>query len=251
MTWYPALYGGGGDTTVHPVLIGTFTINTKTTPVTRTLSESIDNYKYLLFGMKTIDSDSVWLGEVSNAGYTLVDVDYFKNNAITFNYVTGSSGSGTFQTLVMTYVNGTTFSTVASTATLRVLYVYGIKDMPHGHWNETVLWTNPSPSANFAAQTVTLSDNIDNYDLIGINWCYAQGINSPMCIMVTTDDLKKTGNGTNSQAIALGLISSASSDGRRSAYYASNTSIGFRNCITNTTTTNNGCIPTSIIGIKL
>ena len=35
-----------------------------------------------------------------------------------------------------------------------------------GMLEETVLWTNPSPTSDFAAQTVTLSDSISNYDYI-------------------------------------------------------------------------------------
>lgn len=33
---------------------------------------------------------------------------------------------------------------------------------------ETVLWTNPSPSANFSAQSVTLSDDYSKYEYIGV-----------------------------------------------------------------------------------
>ena len=32
----------------------------------------------------------------------------------------------------------------------------------------TTLWTNPSPSATFAAQSITLSDDMSNYDEIEI-----------------------------------------------------------------------------------
>lgn len=31
---------------------------------------------------------------------------------------------------------------------------------------EVVLWTNPSPTADFGEQTITLSDDIDNFDFI-------------------------------------------------------------------------------------
>lgn len=32
----------------------------------------------------------------------------------------------------------------------------------------TVLWTNTAPSTTFGAQTVTLSDDVSNYDFIGV-----------------------------------------------------------------------------------
>ncbi len=34
----------------------------------------------------------------------------------------------------------------------------------------TRLWTNPSPSSNFSAQTVTLSESLENYSAVRIVW---------------------------------------------------------------------------------
>ena len=39
-----------------------------------------------------------------------------------------------------------------------------------GTLKETVLWTNGSPTASFAPQDVTLSDDIDNYDFLKIEF---------------------------------------------------------------------------------
>ena len=39
-----------------------------------------------------------------------------------------------------------------------------------GGLTKTVLWTNPNPSANMGSATLTLSDNVNNYDYIGFKY---------------------------------------------------------------------------------
>lgn len=171
MAWYQTNIGGGsGNTTVQPVLIGNFTSAT-TSAVTRTLTQSIDNFKYLWFSLYPITSDSVWLNDTtatSQAGYAFCDVEYFKTHPVTLAYTTGSTGSASYRTAVITYVDGTTITSQFSNTGSRNLYVYGIKDMPRGRLEETVLWTNSSPTSSFAAQDVTLSQSYKTFDYIKV-----------------------------------------------------------------------------------
>lgn len=51
-------------------------------------------------------------------------------------------------------------------------FVGGDSGAEGAKFEETVLWTNPSPSADFAAQDVTLSDDINNYDFIAVDIKY-------------------------------------------------------------------------------
>lgn len=127
MAWYPALYGGGGgDTTVHPVLIGHYTSGS-TSAQSRTLTDSLANYKYVLFSMSPITSDSVWTQSASNAsGMAFSDVDYFKNNNLQIRYTTSPSGTVTNRVATIAYTNDTTISTTFPT-TNSALYVYGIE----------------------------------------------------------------------------------------------------------------------------
>ena len=120
-----------------------------------------------------------------------------------------------------------------------------------GTYKETLLWTNSSSTATFAAQIVALSDNIDNYDYIGVYWYYPSNYTGePICTFMKVSDFKKTGNANLSMALSLGFKSTAGTIGTRNTYYVSDTSIGFTDCRTGTTTTNNGTIPQKIVGLK-
>lgn len=164
MAWYECLYGGGGgDTTVHPVLIGQYTSNSSSA-VTRTLTDSIGNYKYLWFSMSAITSDSVWLA-LTNAGYggyAFVDVDYFRNNQLTLRFPDGSNTNGTF---LLNYVDDMSFTSKASSATARPLYVYGIKDMP-GTTDPTTARTLKAANDTEPVGTNTISEGLDTYKYI-------------------------------------------------------------------------------------
>ena len=48
---------------------------------------------------------------------------------------------------------------------------------------ETVLWTNSSPTSNFADQNVTLSDSMSNYDYL--KFTYKKATNKPIKVDIT------------------------------------------------------------------
>ena len=257
MAWYETLYGGGsGDTTVYPVLIGNYTSNS-TSAVTRTLSQSINDFKYLWFSLYPITSDSVWLNETtatSQAGYAFCDVDYFKTHPVTLAYSTGNSGSATFRTAVITYVDGTTITSQFNNSGSRYFYVYGIKDMPHGHWNETVLWTNSSPASSFAAQDVTLSQSYKSFDFIKVTVRMSTSLTAETCVIIPIEDFdlyypsQKASGGINVHRTA-----SESASRTRAFCPVAETTIHFFTTFivqTNATQENGSLIPVSIVGIN-
>lgn len=79
-----------------------------------------------------------------------------------------------------------------------------------GTLKETVLWTNPNPSANFNSQNVTLSEDISNYDFIKFVWQNANSGSSGSqyyedeCMLVPTDYWLKSRSGNYYHKYALG-----------------------------------------------
>ena len=97
-------------------------------------------------------------------------------------------------------------------------------------YKETVLWTNPSPTADFAAQTITLSDSISNYKYIGIKYCFNKTNTSIIDTAIyKTEEMRAstTDSGTDHNAIMLGLQTSNNYSFSRVVGYVSDTSIKF------------------------
>ena len=122
-------------------------------------------------------------------------------------------------------------------------------------YTEAVLWTNPSPTADFAAQTITLSDSISKYKYIGIKYCFNKtNTNIIDTAIYKTEEVRASiiDNSTDHNIIILGLENIKNYIYVRAVGYVSDTSIkfsiGYR---TNTTgTTGNACIPLEILGIN-
>ena len=118
---------------------------------------------------------------------------------------------------------------------------------------ETVLWTNPSPSSSFAGQTVTLSDDIKNYDYVGIR-CSA-GSNYPNGTYIYYKVADILSNQAVINTYKTWLISSDQSTAvaryRQFTVASNGTDLtfsgGYRQ---NNVSNNNDCIPFAIIGIK-
>ncbi len=134
---------------------------------------------------------------------------------------------------------------------------------------ETVLWTNPSPSSNFSATTVTVSQDITNFSLIGVEWKRTTSDTNRYITAAPPDTLLMTESGYNSQAnarerLSIGMLYTASGGTYfrfRMVKAMSNTTIsisdGFHGGITSSTssasrtTTPSSNIPTRIIGYKV
>lgn len=119
-------------------------------------------------------------------------------------------------------------------------------------YQETSLWTNSSPTSSFAAQTVTLSDDVDNYDFIKV---VMRASTSDATIISETIPVAQFKQSSESAASGVrgGLSARVSSKTCvRSFYYSDDTTIGFTAGyqLNSTTANSSSCIPTEILGIK-
>lgn len=123
-----------------------------------------------------------------------------------------------------------------------------------GKQTETVLWTNSSPTSNFSAQNVTISDSVDNYDYIAITYRASGSVADMATVVTSVSDLKKSvgNNSTNHTAVEMGAEFSSGTIISRMVSYVSSTSIGFSlGYQLNAAVSNAGwAIPTQIVGIK-
>lgn len=244
--------GGVNNTPVQPTLIGQYAIN-NTSVVTRTLTESIAGYKYLWFSMNPITSNTVWIAATAgHTGYGFADVDYFRNNTVTLLYTSGTSGQSTNQTVLLSYVDDTTFTSKASVNSGRTLYVYGIKDMPHGRWNETVLWRNSAPLSNFGTQTIALSDDIDEYDLIKATYIVSTSVATEYSVISEVNVFKLATADAPSFRLIGAAHTAASTNYYRIFRYNGSSSIIIDDAKNQSGSTGNSyVIPLAIIGIKV
>lgn len=126
-----------------------------------------------------------------------------------------------------------------------------------GKYTETSLWTNPSPTSNFAPQTVTLSDSIGNYKYIKIVYAFdknASGQTNIEDVIYPVDDFRRRTNGSSDWSIVEDFASSGYQWTRVSGY-VSDTSISFGNCYrwsgsTAGTAQNQAIIPLEILGLN-
>lgn len=125
-----------------------------------------------------------------------------------------------------------------------------------GSMSETSLWTNNEPTSNFAAQTVTISDDIDNYSYIGIEYEFSTAVTTLTNKVFFPVDLFKTYrfNGNTQHAFgAFGMQNSTSNlMYARVAYYVSDTSVGFSSGYGINRAYENAAsmVPLKIIGLK-
>lgn len=120
-----------------------------------------------------------------------------------------------------------------------------------GTLSETVLWTNPSPTASFAAQTITLSSDINNFKYLKIVYKLSTSNNTESYAIYAVDEFKNMIIGV---GYACGAISGrpGGTNLARRLGYASDTSIRFMDSsgIGVASTDNNGLIPLAIYGMK-
>lgn len=125
-------------------------------------------------------------------------------------------------------------------------------------WVETVLWQNPSPSSDFAAQTVTLSDDINNYDYLKVsyvNYNASAGTNDPYNIYISVSDFKTSryGDSTRHNTFTFGGLYVPSNNWyTRQMVYNTDTSVKFGACtqVGGTAVSGNNSVPLQIVGIS-
>lgn len=120
---------------------------------------------------------------------------------------------------------------------------------------ETTLWTNSSPTSSFAAQTVTLSSGISNYDYIKIDYNAANyGTYTAGSIIIPKNVLiaSISSNAGNNPVLALAMNDSNKDNHARTLYYVSDTQIQFLSSykINGAYGATNRNIPTKISGLK-
>ena len=112
-----------------------------------------------------------------------------------------------------------------------------------GNVRMSLLWTNPSPSASFAAQNITLSSS--DYDLLLLIYAHSKGN-----LQMQMSETAKKGNGFYIELTAYGG-SNTYYIRRRMIDYTDDTHLAVRNGEQNGSTSNDELVPLYIYGIKL
>lgn len=119
-----------------------------------------------------------------------------------------------------------------------------------GTLSETLLWSNSSPSSNFAGQTITLSQDYANFEYLKVNYTVNKG--GTVYSILYDINLVKDADGTaNHPYITISGFNGASALGRRGQVVATN-QIKWQGAagIGGTTTSTSYLIPTAIYGLK-
>lgn len=127
-----------------------------------------------------------------------------------------------------------------------------------GEFKKNILWTNSTPTSNFSNSTVTLSDNINNFDCIGIKFRYSTNNDNNITIIVQISDWINTEsantNGTSRLSCAFKITNGTTF---RASYYDSDTSVYFTHAYNVNASTikvalaDNTVIPVEIIGLNI
>lgn len=115
---------------------------------------------------------------------------------------------------------------------------------------ETVLWTNPNPSSVFAAQTITLSDSLNNYDEIKVVYKEVYSAVKTKEFTIKISDWLRSDYGNTS--FIFGIYSYTNYAWCRQFTYSTTTSISVSTCYRLNNQSNNGncSVPIKVIGIK-
>lgn len=119
-----------------------------------------------------------------------------------------------------------------------------------GTMAETVLWTNPSPTASMGSTNVSLSDNITKYKIIKFTFRHSTTLANEHSILVEINDFLNFGTADGQDCFS--AVSRVGSVYARRVFYESDTSIAFASAIqiNGTVTNNNACIPIKITGLS-
>jgi hypothetical protein len=231
---------------------------------TVTLSDSIDNYKYIAikykydkYGTGTSFTDVClvddWKKSVEggNTSHDIMMLGIQASNNAPFARMAFYVTSLSVKFSVFYQLSGSSYGADA----IIPLEILGLNELAHGkNFDETTLWTNNAPTSSFAATTVALSDDIDNYDYIAIRYRSTTSIATENEVVYKVSNFKQLslGNGTNHNTAGLVRQDTANSTFCRPFGYVSNTSIRFELCYRLYATSYDGtmCIPTSIVGYK-
>ena len=121
-------------------------------------------------------------------------------------------------------------------------------------YTETSLWTNPSPSADFVADTtVTLSQGMSNFKYIKITWARTTTeLSNVGSVIYPVEDFVRYKWGTANPTANIGITNTSNAPFARTVIYVSDTKIkfGINARINYANTTNTGNIPLTILGLN-
>ena len=222
-----------------------------------TLSQSMDDFKYIKIVSAYNKNNLTYTGieiipveELKKAPYptSTYNVGYFiGSNSTSYNYarrvyyINNTSMQISSANLVTSGTGGTGNQMAIP------LEILGLNELDHGkRFDETTLWTNSAPTSSFAQQEVTLSDNIDNYDFIKVNFRNSTSDITEIGTLISASDVAKS-----SVYLAFEAIVSSAAYARRIQKTSSN-SVTITGCykLNAQATLNTACIPTSIVGCK-
>lgn len=121
-----------------------------------------------------------------------------------------------------------------------------------GGLKEISLWTNSAPTSSFAAQTVTLSQSIENFDYIKIKYKYGTSVNTTLSSIYSVEDFKQSIEGGSHNICLMGILTPSTAYARI-LYYVSATSVKISAYYGVGTAFSGGidsAIPLEIIGLK-
>ena len=106
----------------------------------------------------------------------------------------------------------------------------------------TLLWSNPSPTSSFAAQTININLNAYSWFAIETRWSTSSDLVIPLCFYKVDESR---------HIISLSNDASNRTGGRQFTYSISNQSITFEGGYYNGSSSNVNVIPIAIYGVKL
>ena len=120
-------------------------------------------------------------------------------------------------------------------------------------YTETSLWTNQSPSSNFATQAVSLSNSVDNFKYIKVRCKFSTSDSAEFSTIVSVDELKTFTGNTKGRLVSGGMTGGGYPMYRNLTYTSSSSlTFGTAGYVNGTTwtTANNLIIPLEILGLN-
>lgn len=249
--------GGGGQKYTETSLWTNSSPSSDFAAQTVTLSDSIDNYKYIK--IKYVFSSSYNTGNYLSD--YIISVDDLKkvvypetSGTARLNYTiarVNTSNTASYRTFYYVSNDSIRFGS-APTSSLTPLEILGLNELDHGkRFDETTLWTNNAPTNTFVNQTVSLSDDIDNYDYIKVICRVSTSDATEIKALYSVSDFKTY---TASKVWGSSTCQVSSYLYSRLYYYSSDTALVFGHTwkyASGSGTTGDGyVIPTSIVGCK-
>ena len=228
------------------------------------LSESIDNFKYIAVRYKSTTTSSAEGSQAARVIYLVEDVKKATSPSAALEPVSAfgnlnSNNSNYFYRYIV-YKGSTTlflsnsYSINASgnnTSLAIPLEILGLNELDTGkRFDETTLWTNNAPTTAFAAGNVTLSNDIDNYDYIKVTFRNSTSNVTEGEFLDTPANIKKTLQSLGANRVEISMT--IAGDYTRRLVYVDDTTFNFSTAykLGASGTSTSYAIPLSVVGCK-